>query len=110
MSTIKENIKKFVEFVKFASGPFMDGDEILESYEKEYSKRILTRTMYVLRREDGKFYWKNQSTSSAHGWEEGFEKAFLFSTRRGAESRMFISHDMKCEVKEVTVSLIDDKK
>ena len=61
--------------------------------------------MYVLQREDGKFYWKNQSTSSSHGWEDGFDKAFLFSSRRGAESRMFVSHDMKCEVKEVTVTL-----
>ena len=38
--------------------------------------------MYVLQSEDGKFYWKNENTSSSHRLVEGFENAFLFKTKK----------------------------
>ena len=66
------------------------------------------RMMYVLQRADGKFYWKNQNTSSSHGWEEGFENAFLFATEKGAKSRMYTSHDQECKIRKVKITLIDE--
>ena len=41
----------------------------------------MERKMYVLQNEDGKFYWKNENTSSSHCLVEGFENAFLFKTK-----------------------------
>jgi len=64
------------------------------------------RIMYVLQRADGKFYWKNQNTSSSYGYEDGFENAFLFSSLRGAKSRMgYGCEGQECQVKEVKVTL-----
>lgn len=63
------------------------------------------RTMYVIKREDGTFYWRG-NVSSQYGWK-GFDKAALFNTRRGAESRMYTSKPLKCEVKKVRITLID---
>lgn len=63
------------------------------------------RTMYVIKREDGTFYWRG-NVSSQYGWK-GFDEAALFNTRRGAESRMYTSKPLKCEVKKVRITLID---
>ena len=63
------------------------------------------RIMYVIQREDGTFYWRGEG-SSRYGWK-GFDEACLFRTRRGAESRMYVSNPLKCEVKKVKITLID---
>ena len=63
-----------------------------------------TRTMYVLQREDGYFYWKG-NVSSRHDWVKEFDKAFLFQTKQGAKSRMFTSQKMSCEIREVLIQL-----
>ena len=69
--------------------------------EKEPKRRY----MYVLKREDGTFYWRG-SGSSNYGWRD-FYNAHLFATKKGAESRMYVSHPLKCEVKEVEIKLVD---
>lgn len=66
----------------------------------------MKRTMYVLQNEDGLFYWKNKNTSSSHGLKEGFENAFLFKTRQGAEKRRKLPFLSKCEIREVEIKLI----
>ncbi len=66
------------------------------------------RIMYVLQRADGKFYWKNTNTSSSNGYEDGFDKAFLFATERGARSRMgYGCNGQECKIKKVKVTLIN---
>ena len=60
----------------------------------------MTRTMYVLQNEDGFFYWKNESTSSSHGLKEGFENAFLFKTRQGAERRRKLPFLSKADLRD----------
>lgn len=67
----------------------------------------MTRTMYVLQSEDGQFYWKNESTSSSHGLKEGFENAFLFKTRKGAETRKKLPCYRNCVIREVEVKLVE---
>ena len=62
------------------------------------------RTMYVLMREDGTFYWRG-NVSSVYGWKD-FDEACLFKTRQGAESRMFVSAPLKCEVRKVKITLV----
>lgn len=66
----------------------------------------MTRTMYVLQDEDGKFYWKNENTSSSHGLKEGFENAYLFKTKRGAELRKKLPCFSKCTIREVELKLV----
>ena len=43
--------------------------------------------MYVLRRSDGKFYWKGHA-SSQWDYKDGFENAHLFETEKGARMRI----------------------
>lgn len=66
------------------------------------------RTMYVIQRYDGKFYWKHQSISSYYGYDS-FDKAHLFSTEKGAKTRISTldrnGHD--CKIKQVKVILVD---
>ena len=66
----------------------------------------MTRTMYVLQDEDGKFYWKNENTSSSHRLVEGFENAYLFKTKKGAELRRKLPCYSNCTIKEVEVKLV----
>lgn len=68
-----------------------------------HTTTIIKRTMYVIRREDGKFYWKG-NTSSLHGFKE-FDEAVMFRTKSGAESRLFVERNMKCEVLPVEITL-----
>lgn len=71
----------------------------------------MTRIMYVLQdEEDGKFYWKNENTSSSHGLKEGFENAYLFKTKRGAELRKKLPCFSKCVIKEVELKLLNNEK
>lgn len=70
----------------------------------------MTRIMYVLQAEDGKFYWKNENTSSSHGLKEGFENAYLFKTRKGAEQRKKLPCYSTCDIKEVEVKLVIQEK
>ena len=62
-------------------------------------------TKYVIVREDGFFYWKNKSTSSSHGYEKEFAKAYLFDTEAGAKKRLFTARPMTAEVRKVRVLL-----
>lgn len=66
----------------------------------------MERTMYVIKREDGTFYWRGNESSSHYGWRY-FDEAYLFRTKKGAESRMFTSKHLKCEVKKVKITLVD---
>lgn len=66
------------------------------------------RIMYVIQRADGKFYWKHQSISACYGYDS-FDKAHLFSTEKGAKSRIGYGSDgQECTVKRVKV-VLDDK-
>lgn len=67
----------------------------------------MTRTMYVLQDEDGKFYWKNENTSSSHGLKDGFENAYLFKTKKGAELRRKLPCFSKCIIREVELKLLN---
>ena len=65
------------------------------------------RIMYVIQRADSKFYWKHPSISSCYGYDS-FDKAHLFSTEKGAKSRIgYGSGGQECEVKQVKVTLVD---
>ena len=66
----------------------------------------MVRKMYVLQNEDGKFYWKDENTSSSHRLMEGFENAFLFKTKKGAEQRKKLPCYSKCTIREVEIKLI----
>jgi hypothetical protein len=66
----------------------------------------MIRIMYVLQDEEGKFYWKNENTSSSHGLKEGFENAYLFKTRKGAEQRRKLPCYSNCVIKEVEIKLV----
>lgn len=75
----------------------------------DFNQNNMERIMYVLQRADGKFYWKNQNTSSSYGYEDEFEKAFLFSSERGAKSRMgYGCQGQECKIRKVKVTLIDE--
>jgi len=75
---------------------FLTEEESIELEQKQ------ERELYVLRREDGKYYWKGH-VSSMYEWKDGFENAHLFHTKKGAKQRMYTSHDMKCEIIPVLV-------
>lgn len=66
------------------------------------------RTMYVIQRADGQFYWKHQSISSYYGYDS-FDKAHLFSTEKGAKSRIStLGRDgQECKVKQVKIVLVE---
>ena len=65
------------------------------------------RTLYVIQRVDGQFYWKHQSISSCYGYGS-FDKAHLFTTEKGAKSRLGHGNDgQECKVKRVKVTLVD---
>ena len=69
------------------------------------------RIMYVIQRADGKFYWEHQSSLECCGCcgYGSFDKAHLFSTEKGAKSRIGYGSDGHgCEVKRVKV-VLDDK-
>ena len=66
------------------------------------------RIMYVIQRTDGKFYWKHSKIGSYYGYDS-FDKAHLFSTEKGAKSRIGYGNDgQECTVKRVKV-VLDDK-
>lgn len=65
------------------------------------------KTMYVIQRADGQFYWKHQSISSCYGYDS-FDKAYLFSTEKGAKSRIGYGNEgQEYKVKQVKVILVD---
>lgn len=59
---------------------------------------------YVIQNSKGEFYWKGE-TSSLHGFDKKFDKAFLFKTKQGAEVRMRIFPN--CTIMEVELKLIE---
>lgn len=67
----------------------------------------MTRIMYVLRdKSTGKFYWKNEGTSSSHGFKDDFEDAHLFKTEKGAKTRMSLPVYSNCEILKVKIELL----
>lgn len=67
----------------------------------------MTRIMYVLQNEDGRFYWKSDGVSSMHGLNKDFEHAYLFKTKQGAEQRKKLPCYSKCTIKTVEIKLVD---
>lgn len=65
----------------------------------------MKRIMYVLQDGD-KFYWKGDN-SSQHDLREGFENAYLFKTKKGAESRRKLPCYSHCVIKEVELNLLN---
>lgn len=60
--------------------------------------------MYVIRRSDGKFYYKGH-VSSMYGFVEDFNKAFLFESERGAKSRLYTAGEgFTAEILPIEVS------
>ena len=37
---------------------------------------------YVIQNQEGKFYWKDSSTSSCNGFDSSFDKAFFFRNEK----------------------------
>lgn len=65
------------------------------------------RKMYVLQRDDGKFYSRGRS-SSAWKYVDGFENATLFETDYGARMRQgYGCEGQDCRVREAKVTLLD---
>lgn len=65
------------------------------------------RIMYVIQRADGQFYWNHQIISSYYGYGS-FDKAYLFSTEKGAKSRIGYGSDgQECKVRQVKLTLVD---
>lgn len=65
------------------------------------------RTMYVIQRSDGKFYWKDPKIGSYYGYDS-FDKAHLFATEKGAKLRIgYGSEGQECKIKQVKIVLVD---
>lgn len=64
------------------------------------------RTMYVIQRDDGKFYYKYLPGYYRFG---SFEEAHLFSSEKGAKTRIStLGRDgQECKVKQIKVTLVD---
>lgn len=66
---------------------------------------MLQTIKYIVQREDGLFYWKGWS-SSQHGWEKSFDKAYLFNRITSATTRAKkLSHLYNTKVKSVVITL-----
>ena len=65
---------------------------------------MVTTTKYVLRNSDGQFYWKDKSVSSRWGFDDDFNKAYLFDSEKGAKSRLNIAGE-GAEICKVSVRL-----
>ena len=59
---------------------------------------------YVIQRADGQFYWKDKSVSSRWGFDDDFNKAYLFDSEKGAKSRLDIAGE-GAKIRTVTVWL-----
>jgi len=66
----------------------------------------MKRTMYVIQRNDGAFYWKHQSISSFNGFDMDFSKAALYKTEKQAQNIADAPcYKGKCRVRKVTIIL-----
>jgi hypothetical protein len=61
---------------------------------------------YVIQNHEGKFYWKNSSTSSCHGFDSNFDKAFFFKNVKSALTRIKTLNVQNCIIKKVICTLI----
>lgn len=61
---------------------------------------------YVLQREDGKFYYRG-NTSSAWGFTDDFSDAYLFKTEYHAKQRSFTANPLSTVVRKVKLILED---
>lgn len=69
----------------------------------------MKRTMYVIQRNDGAFYWKHQSISSFNGFDADFSKAALYKTEKQAKMIADMPcYKGKCRVRKVTITLDEE--
>ena len=61
---------------------------------------------YVIQNQEGKFYWKNTSTSSCYGFDSSFDKAFFFRNEKSALTRIKTLNVQNCIVKKVVCKLM----
>ena len=61
---------------------------------------------YVIQNQEGKFYWKNTSTSSCYGFDSSFDKAFFFRNEKYALTRIKTLNVQNCIVKKVVCKLM----
>jgi len=69
----------------------------------------MKRTMYVIQRNDGAFYWKHPSISSFNGFDIDFGKAALYKTEK--QAKMIADaprYKGKCRVRKVTITLDEE--
>ena len=70
----------------------------------------MKRTMYVIQRNDGAFYWRHQSISSCYGFDMDFGKAALYKTEKQALliATANINRNGLCKVRKVTITLDEE--
>ena len=69
----------------------------------------MKRTMYVIQRNDGAFYWKHQSISSFNGFDIDFGKAALYKNEKHAKMiACTLCYKGKCRVRKVTITLDEE--
>lgn len=61
---------------------------------------------YVIQNEECKFYWKHPSISSYYGFDNSFDKAFLFKSEKSALARIKTLNVQNCLVKKVVCRLM----
>ena len=69
----------------------------------------MKRTMYVIQRDNGAFYWKHPSISSFNGFDIDFDKAALYKTEKQAQNIADAPrYKGKCRVRKVTITLDEE--
>lgn len=69
----------------------------------------MKRTMYVIQRNDGAFYWKHPSISSFNGFDADFSKAALYKSEKQAQNIADIPrYKGECRVRKVTITLDEE--
>lgn len=69
----------------------------------------MKRTMYVIQRDNGAFYWKHPSISSFNGFDIDFGKAALYKYEKHAKMiACTLCYNGKCRVRKVTITLDEE--
>ena len=69
----------------------------------------MKRTMYVIQRSDGAFYWKHQSISSFNGFDADFNKAALYKSEKQARNIADMPrYNGECRVRKVIITLDEE--
>ena len=65
--------------------------------------------MYVIQRNDGAFYWKDQNISSFNGFDIDFDKAALYKSEKHAKMiACLLFYKGECRVRKVTITLDEE--